>query len=146
MQNASVSTLILGGLALVLIVLAVVLIALVELCAPLFARLFTGDAEVIRIAALNMRIEILGQIFYSIFLIYHAMMIGAGDTYMVLVSSFMNCILFRIILCAIFNSIWGLTGIFVACAIAPASSIPVGWLYMRSNHWRRSIAQRQEES
>ena len=128
------------------ILISVVLIALVELCAPLFARLFTGDAEVIRIAALNMRIEILGQIFYSIFLIYHAMMIGAGDTYMVLVSSFMNCILFRIILCAIFNSIWGLTGIFVACAIAPASSIPVGWLYMRSNHWRRSIAQRQEES
>ncbi len=60
------------------ILISVVLIALVELGAPLFARLFTADAEVIRIAALNMRIEILGQIFYSIFLIYHAMMIGAG--------------------------------------------------------------------
>jgi Na+-driven multidrug efflux pump len=88
-----------------------------------------------------MRIEILSQMFYAIFLVYHAMMIGAGDTYMVLISSSVNCILFRIILCTIFNALWGLTGIFIACAIAPLSSVPVGWAYLRSNHWRRSIAQ-----
>ena len=121
------------------VLISAVLVLLVELAAPLLARIFTNDPEVIRIAALNMRIEILGQMFYAVFLIYHAMMIGAGDTWMALVSSFINCILFRIILCAIFNSIWGLTGIFVACAIAPASSIPVGLCYLRSNHWRRSI-------
>ena len=121
------------------VLISAALVLLVELTAPLLARIFTDDPEVIRIAALNMRIEILGQMCYAVFLIYHAMMIGAGDTWMALVSSFINCILFRIILCVIFNSAWGLTGIFVACAIAPASSIPVGLLYLRSNHWRRSI-------
>ena len=121
------------------VLISAALVLLVEFTAPLLARIFTNDPEVIRIAALNMRIEILGQMFYAVFLIYHAMMIGAGDTWMALVSSFINCILFRIILCVIFNSVWGLTGIFVACAIAPASSIPVGLLYLRSNHWRRSI-------
>lgn len=121
------------------VLISAALVLLVELTAPLLARIFTDDPEVIHIAALNMRIEILGQMCYAVFLIYHAMMIGAGDTWMALVSSFINCILFRIILCVIFNSAWGLTGIFVACAIAPASSIPVGLLYLRSNHWRRSI-------
>lgn len=121
------------------LLISAVLVAVVELAAPLLARAFTGEAEVLRLAVQNMRIEILGQMFYAIFLIYHAMMIGAGDTWMVLASSFVNCVLFRIILGVWFNSLWGLTGIFVACAIAPASSIPVGWGYLRSGHWRRSI-------
>ncbi len=123
------------------VLISAVLVLLVELTAPLLAQLFTGEPEVIRLAALNMRIEILGQMFYAIFLIYHAMMIGAGHTWMVLASSFVNCVLFRIIFCILFDSIWGLTGIFVACAIAPASSIPVGLAYLRSNRWRRSITQ-----
>jgi putative MATE family efflux protein len=123
------------------VAISAVLVLFIELTAPYLAGLFTSDPEVIRIAALNMRIEILGQMFYAIFLVYHAMMIGAGDTYMVLISSSVNCILFRIILCTIFNALWGLTGIFIACAIAPLSSVPVGWAYLRSNHWRRSIAQ-----
>ena len=122
------------------VAISAVLVLLVELAAPLLARIFTDDPEVIRIAVLNMRIEIVGQMFYAVFLIYHAMMIGAGHTWMVLASSFVNCVLFRIILCILFNSLWGLTGIFVACAIAPASSIPVGLAYLRSNRWRRSLA------
>ena len=122
------------------VMISAVLVLLVELAAPLLARIFTDDLEVIRIAVLNMRIEIVGQMFYAVFLIYHAMMIGAGHTWMVLASSFVNCVLFRIILCILFNSLWGLTGIFVACAIAPASSIPVGLAYLRSNRWRRSLA------
>lgn len=122
------------------VVISGVLVLLVELSAPLLARAFTDDPAVIAIAAKNMRIEIIGQLFYAFFLIFHAMMIGAGDTYMVLVSSFVNCIVFRIVLCLIFNSLWGLTGIFVACAIAPFTSIPVGLIYLRSGHWRKSIA------
>lgn len=123
------------------LIISAVLVLLIELTAPLLARVFTDDTTVISIAAQNMRIEIIGQMFYSVFMVMHAIMIGAGDTYMVLVSSFVNCILFRVILCLLFNSFWGLTGVFIACAIAPASSIPVGWFYLRSNHWRKSIAQ-----
>lgn len=123
------------------VIISAVLVLFIELTAPILATIFTNDATVIAIAAKNMRIEIVGQMFYAVFLVYHAMMIGAGDTYMVLVSSFVNCILFRVIFCVIFNHFWGATGIFIACAIAPFTSIPVGWLYLRSNHWRRSIAQ-----
>jgi len=120
--------------------ISAVLVVFVELTAPWLAGIFTDDPEVIRIASLNMRIEILGQMFYAVFLIYHSMMIGAGDTFMVLVSSFVNCILFRVILGVTFNALFGAVGIFAACAIAPFSSIPVGWAYIRSNHWRRTIA------
>ena len=122
------------------VLISAVLVVFIELTAPWLARVFTDDPNVIAIAAKNMRIEIIGQMFYAFFLVFHAMMIGAGDTYMVLVSSFINCILFRIVLCLVFNSLWGLTGIFVACAIAPFTSIPVGLLYLRSGHWRKSLA------
>ncbi|MBR1781227.1 MAG: MATE family efflux transporter [Oscillospiraceae bacterium] len=122
------------------LLISAVLVVLIELTAPYLASAFTDDAAVIAITALNIRIEILGQMFYAIFLIYHSLMIWAGDTYMVLLSSFVNCILFRVPVCSIANALFGVVGVFVACAIAPASSIVVGWLYTRSNHWRRSIA------
>ncbi len=120
--------------------ISVVLVVFIELTAPWLARLFTSDGEVIAVAALNMRIEIIGQMFYAIFMIYHSLMTGAGDTGWVLFSSFVNCILLRFILSLIFNQIFGGVGIFVACAIAPASSIPVGWYYTRSGRWRKSLA------
>lgn len=128
------------------LLISAVLVVFVELTAPWLAGLFTSAPEVIRIAALNMRIEILGQMFYAVFLIYHAMMIGAGDTYMVLISSTVNCILFRVIFGIAFNAWFGVVGVFVACAIAPFTSIPVGWVYLRSNHWRRSLTGQQEEA
>ena len=122
------------------VLISLVLVVFVELTAPMLARIFTDDAVVAAIAAKNMRIEIVGQMFYCIFIVMHAMMVGAGDTYMVLISSFVNCIIFRIILSMLFNYFWGITGIFVACAIAPSTSIPVGLLYLRSGHWRKSLA------
>ncbi len=128
------------------LIISAVLVIFIELTAPWLAGLFTSDPEVIRIAALNMRIEILGQMFYAVFLVYHAMMIGAGDTYMVLISSSVNCILFRVIFGVAFNAWFGVVGVFVACAIAPFTSIPVGWCYLRSNHWRRSLAEQQEDT
>ena len=122
------------------VAMAVALTLLLEIGAPLFLSAFTTDENVLSIAVLNLRIEILGQVFYAIFLTYHALMIGAGHTWWVLFSSFINCILFRVILSISFNALWGLTGVFIACAIAPATSVPVGWLYTRSNRWRRSLA------
>ena len=53
----------------------------------------------------------------------------------------LNCIVFRVVLAAAFNHFWGLTGIYLACMIAPASSVPLGYFYTRSNVWRRSLVQ-----
>jgi Na+-driven multidrug efflux pump len=119
---------------------AAALIAVVEIFAPFFASLFIDDATVIQIASQNLRIEIIAELFYASFLIYHSLMLGAGHTYMLLVSSFVNCIVFRLILALWFNSMWGITGLFIACAVAPASSIPIGLWYTRSGKWRRSLA------
>jgi Na+-driven multidrug efflux pump len=121
--------------------IAAVIVILLELTAPWLAGLFIDDAAVIRVATLNLRIEIVAELFYASFLIYHSLMVGAGHTYMALISSFVNCIVFRMVLAIWFNSLWGITGIFIACMISPASSIPIGWLYTRRGKWRTSLAE-----
>ncbi len=79
------------------------MIILVEIGVPALARCFSNDPSVIDAAVLNLRIEIIGQIFYAGFLTYHALMTGAGHTTMVMISSFTNCILVRVVLAALFN-------------------------------------------
>ena len=68
-------------------------------------------------------------------------MLGAGDTWWVFLSSFANCIVFRVVLSILFERFWGVEGIYVACAIAPCISVPVGMYYTWSNRWRKSLAQ-----
>lgn len=121
------------------VAIALGLIVLVELFAPAAVRLFTDDAETRFWAAKNLRIEILGQIFYAVFLVYHSLALGAGETWYVLVSSSVNCIVVRIALAAGFNALWGVTGIFWACMIAPFSSVPIGIWYERSGRWQRNL-------
>lgn len=120
--------------------MAVVIIVVVELLAPVLVGVFTDDAQAIHYASLNLRIEILGQVFYAMFLVYHALMVGAGDTWWVFFSSFTNCIVFRVILSVTFEALWGIEGVYIACAIAPATSVPIGIYYTRSNRWRKSLA------
>ena len=124
------------------VLMSVALIVLIELFAPVMVSVFTDDPEAIRYAVLNLRIEIIGQVFYAVFLVYHSLMIGAGHTWWVLASSFVNCILFRVVLTVLFNQILGLgvVGVYLGCLIAPATSIPVGWYYTRSNRWRTTLA------
>lgn len=123
---------------------AAVLIIIVEVFAPLLVRIFTQDPDAAGIAVLNLRIEIIGQLFYAVFMIYHGFAVGAGHTWFVLMSSFVNCILVRVILVVALNPLLGLTGIFLACMIAPASSIPLGIIYERSGVWKRSILVKQQ--
>lgn len=127
--------------------MAAVIIVAVELFAPVFVGVFTDDPMAIRYAALNLRVEILGQVFYAIFLVYHALMLGAGDTWWVFLSSFANCIVFRVILSVTFEHFWGVEGVYAACAIAPSISVPVGMWYTHSGRWRKSLAKpAQKES
>ena len=128
------------------LIVSLATIVLVESAGPFLAGIFTDDPAVIANAVLNMRIEIIGQIFYAIFLIYHAMMIGAGHSVFAMMSSFTNCIIFRVILAVSFEKMWGLEGIYYACAVAPLSSVPIGYLYMKSGIWKRSLAKSREDS
>lgn len=118
---------------------AVILILIVEMKAPLFVGFFTPDVAASDVAVLNLRIEIIGQIFYAIFMIYHGFAIGAGHTWFVLFSSFVNCILVRVVMVIILEGLLGLPGIFLGCMIAPAASVPLGMIYVRTNIWRKKL-------
>ena len=122
--------------------MAVVIIVICELLAPTLVSLFTPDPEVQHWAAINLRIEIIGQIFYAAFFTYNTLATGCGDTMFVMWNSFVNCIIFRLILAILFNRFWGIWGVFIACAIAPASSVPIGWFYCRKGYWKKSLTDR----
>ena len=121
------------------IVMALCIIAVVELLAVQMTSLFTGEPEVIAAAVRNLRIEILGQVFYASFLVYHSLALGAGNTWFVFFSSFVNCIVVRLVLAFLFSHLFGLDGVYWACMIAPLSSVPLGLWYERSNRWRRTL-------
>ena len=119
--------------------LSVILIAAVELFAPAMVGLFTPDAETALWAVRNLRIEILGQLFFACFLLYHALALGAGDTWFMLFSSFVNCILVRVPLVLWFNAAFSINGVYWACMIAPFSSVPIGFWYERGGRWMRTV-------
>jgi len=121
------------------IIMALILIALIETLAPQFVSLFTSDADTAAAAVYNLRIEIIGQIFYAIILIGHALMTGSGNTWFATSSSFINCILFRLPLAFLLNHFFGISGVYIACMVAPASSIPFVLWYEKSNRWRKSL-------
>ncbi len=124
------------------LLMATALILLSELFAPYLAAIFTPDPEVQRWAAVNLRIEIIGQWFYAGFFTYNTLAAGCGDTMFVMWNSFVNCIIFRLLLAILFNSLFGIYGVFIACAIAPASSVPIGWFYCRKGYWKKKLIAR----
>lgn len=119
--------------------MAAVVILVIELFAPQILSAFNPDARTMEIALQNLRIEILGQIFYASFMVYNALPTGAGHPMFALFSSLLNCIVVRVVLALILNHTMGLVGIFWACAIAPVSSVPLGYIYERTGVWRKSI-------
>jgi putative MATE family efflux protein len=121
------------------VAMALVIILFVELLAPQLAGIFTSDQDTLNAAVRNLRFEIIGQVFYASFLVYHSLMMGSGDTWFVFCSSFINCILMRTLLGILFNHLWGLDGLYIACMIAPFSSVPFGLWYERSNRWRKKL-------
>lgn len=120
--------------------MSAVLIVFAELAAPFLVRLFTGEAAVQKWAVFNLRIEIVAQLFYAGFMSFNTLATGAGHTIFVMLNSFANCIVMRVVLALWFESLWGITGVYIACAVAPAISVPIGYWYYRSNRWQRSLA------
>ena len=52
--------------------------------------------------------------------------------------------LMYLVLSLLFNHLWGIYGLYAACAVAPSISVPLGWLYTRSGVWRRSLAKTEK--
>lgn len=117
---------------------AIAVIAVVELAAPHLVLLFTESPQTAAAAVENLRIEILGQIFYAIFLVYHSLAIGAGHTYYATFSSFVNCIAARVVLASVFNRFFGITGVYWALMLATSTSVILGFFYVRSGIWEKA--------
>ena len=83
------------------LIMAGVIIAVAELFAPRFAAIFTPDPQVQQWAVLNLRIEIVCQIFYAGMFSYNTLATGSGHTMFIMWNSFLNCIVVRLILALI---------------------------------------------
>jgi len=125
------------------LMMAACLIVIAQLFGPQMVSIFTPDPEVQRWAVTNLRIEIFAQVFYAGFLTYNTLATGCGDTVFVMWNSFVNCILVRLVLAVILEHFFGITGVYVACAIAPASSVPIGWWYYRKEKWKKSALKKE---
>lgn len=119
--------------------IAVFFILLVEFTAPLLVAPFIDQTSVAAHAVNNLRIEIIAQVFYAGFISFHALAIAAKHTYFVMGNSFLNCIIVRLALAVLLESSIGITGVYLACMIAPSVSVPVGYWYYKSNKWMHTI-------
>ena len=115
------------------------IIAVAELFAPRFAAIFTPDPQVQQWAVLNLRIEIVCQIFYAGMFSYNTLATGSGHTMFIMWNSFLNCIVVRLILALILDHLFGVVGVYVACGVAVASSVPVGYWFYRSRRWMHPL-------
>lgn len=119
---------------------AAFLILISEAATPFLVSVFTSEEPVAHAAVVNLRIEIIAQLFYAGFMTYNVLATASGDTMFVMANSFLNCIVVRLVLAFILEHFIGLNGVYLACMIAPLSSVPVGYLYYKSGKWRKSIA------
>ena len=121
------------------VIMAVAIIAIVEVTAPVIVSFFNKDPIIGNFAVTNIRIEIIAQIFYAGFLSYNVLATACGDTMFVMANSFLNCIVVRLVLAFALESLIGITGVYLACMIAPSSSVPVGWLYCKKEKWKKKL-------
>lgn len=119
----------------VTLLVAGICILIVQLFAPQLVSIFIDEPAVAQHAILNLRIEIIAQLFYAGFMSYHVLALAAGDTLFVMANSFLNCIIVRLILAIFLESQLGSIGIYLACMVAPSVSVPVGMWYCRSGRW-----------
>lgn len=119
--------------------MALMFIVICQVFAPSLVQIFINEPAVANHAILNLRIEILAQVFYAAFYSYNVLATGSGHTFFVMANSFLNCIVVRLVLAFYLESQLGLTGIYWACMIAPSISVPVGYLFYKSNKWQSSV-------
>ena len=103
-------------------------------CPPVCHDLYP-DPEVQHWAVVNLRIEIVCQLFYAGMFTYNTLATGSGHTVFIMWNSFLNCIVVRLILAVVLEHFLGIYGVYIACGVAVASSVPVGWWFYRSKRW-----------
>lgn len=119
------------------VMIATVSIVVTQIFAPNLVMIFIDDMEVANHAIVNLKIEIIAQIFYAGFYTFNILATGSGHTMFVMANSFLNCIVVRLLLAILLENKIGLMGVYYSCMIAPLSSVPVGYLFYKSNKWKK---------
>lgn len=121
-----------------------VIVTLAIVFAPQLCSLFSLSPEAHEWAVLNLRLEIVGQIFYAIMFSYNTLATGSGHTIFIMLNSFLNCIVVRLILAIILERQFGVVGVYVACGLAVASSAPVSYWFYRSGRWKVFVVEKSQ--
>lgn len=119
------------------VTMAIFAIIFIQIFAYQLTSIFISDDIVLDLAVTNLRIEIIAQVFYAGFYSFNCLATGSGHTMFVMANSFLNCILVRLLLAFYLEGVIGLYGIYLACMIAPLSSVPVGYIFYKTNKWKK---------
>ncbi|MBP8989440.1 MAG: MATE family efflux transporter [Clostridia bacterium] len=111
------------------------------LFAPQLASLYNKDPEVIRNAALALRIIAFIQPFQSSQLILSGALRGAGDTLWTMIATIVGVLILRVSLGALFVNVfeWGIAGAWLAVLIDQFFRWLIVYARFRSGHWKKIV-------
>jgi len=126
--------------AAVSISIAVVLILLVEAAAPLLIGIFTTENAVLLQGTFHLRIEVLCLLPYALNMSFTSAPSGAGRVGFCLLNTAVGAIAVRVLLTVVLDLALGVTGVYIACAVAMLPAFPLALWYYKSDRWTRSRA------
>lgn len=113
--------------------------AILFLCAPLLAGLFSPDEQVVALAAQVLRIVSVSEPFFALSIVLFGALRGANDTRYPMLTCLFSMWVVRIVLMVlfVFGFHWGLAGVWTAMAIDLTLRGVLSALRWRSGKWQR---------
>lgn len=120
---------------------ALVLCGLMVAFAPVLARFFTHDPNVIALCTLYLRSGFGDSLVCSILFCFNGMIVGSGHTRFALINSALSGLIIRVPLAYLLIKMlgMGMLGAGITASLSPIVSLIVGALYYRSNRWQKSV-------
>lgn len=111
---------------------------LFETQAPLFCSLFSGEPQTIQLAAVMIRIELLGMWGYCFFTPIHGLATGSGHAGFVLLNGFLFICLVQIVSGFLLNHFVGYQGVNISFIIGHVAPIPHCVYFLYSKKWAKN--------
>lgn len=120
-----------------------------ETQAPLFCSIFSDEPQTIQLAAIMLRIELIGMLGFCFFTPVHGLATGSGHTDFVLLNGFLFICLVQIISGFLLNHFVGYYGVNISFIIGHAAPIPHCLYFLHSKKWaenRIAVLEQRSES
>lgn len=126
------------------LVMSLAVSVFITLCMLIFGenliRLFSHDAQIIKIGKEYLYIVSSFYIFFSSMFVVNGVLRGAGDTFIPMCITIMSLWLFRIPIAACLSTIWGTAGIWWGIPIAWVLGAVLAYLYFKTGKWKTKTA------